>query len=261
MKSREWIKQIRDFFLTIWVAIAVTGYVLVYGAFVLLISWFIEKFRGIEAAKDYVAQEVGRFGRVAFFVIGSKVSVEGAENIPPKGPLVIVSNHQSAFDIPLIVGYVKGRISFIAKIEVSKIPGFSWFVKRLDGVFIDRGNKIQTAAAIKRIFNILRNGGTIMLFPEGTRSLDGSIKKFKKGSLSIPHKLNIPILPVAIDGTKDIMKKGELLIHPAIVKIRILKPVYPGKFNTEDELREEIRKMISEAIVQMRNRGEEYASN
>lgn len=189
-------------------AIAFTGYVLVYGALVLLISWFIEKFRGAEAAKEYVRREVGRFGRVTFSIIGSKVSVEGTENIPPKGPLVIVSNHQSAFDIPLIVGYVKDRISFIAKIEVSKLPVLSSFVKRLDGVFIDRGNKVQTAATIKKIFQILRNGGTIMLFPEGTRSSDGKIHEFKNGSLSIPHRLNIPILPVVIDGTKDIMKKA-----------------------------------------------------
>ncbi|AKI98251.1 acyl-phosphate glycerol 3-phosphate acyltransferase [Kosmotoga pacifica] len=239
--------------LTLWVFIAFVGYVLVYGSVVLFIGWIIEKIAGREKAKRYIGKEVARFGRNAFRAIGAKVRAYGREKVPSKGPMVIISNHQSAFDIPLVAGYVRGEISFIAKVEVSKIPGLAQFVKRLDGVFIDRGNRLQTVGVIRNIMKILKNGGTIMLFPEGTRSVDGELQSFRKGSLALPYRMKVPIVPVALDGTKDIMVKGRLLVRPAKVRLKILDPVDPKEFESEEELEKHLQALIGKALKELRS--------
>ncbi|TYB95790.1 MAG: 1-acyl-sn-glycerol-3-phosphate acyltransferase [Kosmotoga sp.] len=238
---------------TIWVGISFFLYVCVYGSAVLLISLIIEKLSTREKAKDYLGKEVGRFGKAAFLLSFSKVSVFGKKNVPEKGPFVIVSNHQSAFDIPLMVGFVKGKISFIAKKEVEKIPFLKWFVLRLDGILIERGNKIQTASSMRKILRVLKCGGTIMLFPEGTRDSTGKMGDFKEGSLAIPYKLNIPILPVTLEGTRNMMKKGSLLIRPSKIDIRILEPLFPKNFTSEEELRKKSEELIGNALIAIKN--------
>jgi len=255
LKAMRWMSEIPFALLTLWLFIAFVGYVVVYGSLVLLIGWLIEKIAGKEKGKRYIEKEVARFGRNAFRVIGARVKAYNRDKVPKKGPMVIISNHQSAFDIPLVAGYVRGGISFIAKAEISKIPAVAQFVKRLDGVFIERGNKLQTAGVIRTIMRILKNGGTIMLFPEGTRSLDGELKDFKKGSLVLPYRMKVPIVPVALDGTKDIMVKGKLLVKPAKVKLKVLDPVNPGEFETEEELEKYLHTLIAEALLELRRMG------
>ncbi|MFW6119354.1 MAG: lysophospholipid acyltransferase family protein [Petrotogales bacterium] len=247
------MKKFINFLVTIWVGFSFVLYVCVYGSIVLLISLIIEKLASHRKAKDYLGIEVGRFGRAAFLLSFSKVKVSGKENVPKNGPTIIVSNHQSAFDIPLMAGFVKGRISFIAKKEVGKIPFLKWFVLRLDGILIERGNKVQTASSMRKILRVLKDGGTIMLFPEGTRDSSGNMGDFKEGSLTIPYKLNIPILPVAFDGTRKMLKKGSLLINPARISVRILKPIYPNEFSSEEELRRRTEEIISNTLTAIRS--------
>jgi 1-acyl-sn-glycerol-3-phosphate acyltransferase len=247
------MKKLINFLVTIWIGFSFILYVCVYGSIVLLISLIIEKLSSREKAKDYLGKEVGRFGKAAFLLAFSKVTAIGKENVPEKGPAVIVSNHQSAFDIPLMVGFVKGRISFIAKKEIGKIPFLKWFVVRLDGILIERGNKIQTASSMRKILRVLKNGGIIMLFPEGTRDSTGVMGDFKKGSLAIPYKLNIPVLPVAIDGTRNMMKKGSLLIRPSEINIKILEPLYPKEFADEEQLRKRTEDLIGNALITIKS--------
>jgi 1-acyl-sn-glycerol-3-phosphate acyltransferase len=247
------MKKLISLLVTIWIGFSFFLYVCVYGSIVLLISLIIEKLSSREKAKDYLGVEVGRFGKAAFLLAFSKVTVLGKENVPEKGPAVIVSNHQSAFDIPLMVGFVKGRISFIAKKEIGKIPFLKWFVIRLDGILIERGNKIQTASSMRKILRVLKNGGIIMLFPEGTRDSTGKMGDFKEGSLAIPYKLNIPVLPVAFDGTRNMMKKGSLLIRPSKINIRILKPLYPEEFANEEQLRKRTEELIGNALIEIKS--------
>ncbi|MGC9383392.1 MAG: lysophospholipid acyltransferase family protein [Kosmotogaceae bacterium] len=247
------MKKLINFLVTVWIGFSFILYVCVYGSIVLLISLIIEKLSSREKAKDYLGKEVGRFGKATFLLAFSKVTVIGKENIPEKGPAVIVSNHQSAFDIPLMVGFVKGRISFIAKKEIGKIPFLKWFVVRLDGILIERGNKIQTASSMRKILRVLKNGGIIMLFPEGTRDSTGAMGDFKEGSLAIPHKLNVPVLPVAIDGTRNMMKKGSLLIRPSKINIMILEPLNPKEFTEEEQLRKRTEELIGNALITIKS--------
>lgn len=261
MKILNYLKVIRNFLLTIWLVLGEIFYVLIYGSIVLGISFIVEKFKGRDKALEYVSREVSKCGRNAFRLTGCRVNVEGKENVPDKGPFVIVSNHQSLMDIPFMPGYVYGRISFIAKIEVSKMPGLSWFVKRLDGVFVDRGNRAQTAGAMRKLMRVLKNGGTMVLFPEGTRSTDGKMLEFKEGSLTIPYRMKIPILPVSISGTRNIIKKGGYLFSPSKVNAKIMKPIDPRDFENENELVKSVHSAVKEGLWTLESGSDKNVEN
>lgn len=136
---------------------------------------------------------------------------------------------------------------------MSKIPGVSWFISALDGVYIERGNRSQTAGAMRKIFRILKEDGTILLFPEGTRSTAGEIGEFKDGSLSIPFKLGVKVIPVALDGTRNLLKKNSFLITPSRISLAISKPVLPEDFASEKEFCEGVYNIIEDALESLRN--------
>ena len=248
------LRRIYRFFTTIYFLIISTLYLVFYGAFVLLTGWFLKKFRGEERSREYVLNEVRKFGRRAFSWLFSEVVAEGLENVPDK-PVLVVSNHQSLMDIPLILGYVK-RGGFIAKRELKRVPGISWFIEYMGGVFIDRGNTRQTAGEIKRVLKRMRNGTSYIVFPEGTRTLDGSVGEFKKGALALAKKTGVKILPVAIWGTMYLVPKRSLLFNPGRVYMKVLPSVDPKDFRTEEELIEHVRNSIVRAVEELRKRAE-----
>jgi 1-acyl-sn-glycerol-3-phosphate acyltransferase len=240
---------IKRLLLTIWFYIGFFGYVVIYGSLVLLISKIIKKIKGEEKSDDYLRKVVNNFGRRSFKLLGIKVDIEKEIDINEieDEQYMIVANHQSLLDIPLVIGYVH-TTGFIAKKELEKAPIISSFIKALGSVFIDRKNPSKAAAALRDIKRKLEEGRKLTVFPEGTRTLDGKVKPFKKGSLMIPYRYNIKILPVAIDGTYYIIKKGEKLLNPHDVRIKIFKPVNPKDFESEEELRNYIYNLISSEI-------------
>ena len=242
------------FFTTLYFLIIASLYLVVYGGFVLLWGKVLKIFKGEERSRKYVLNEVRKFGIRAFSWLMSEVEVEGQENIPD-GPVLVVANHQSLMDIPLILGYVK-RGGFIAKKELKKVPGVSWFIEYMGGVFIDRENPRQIAAEIKKVLKGMREGNTYIVFPEGTRTEDGSVREFKKGSLALAMKTGVKVLPVAIWGTMFLVPKGSLLFDPGKVYLKILPPVDPKDFKSEDDLIETVRGMIVKAVKELREKAE-----
>ncbi len=117
----RFLKKLLSLLVTVWIAVLGVLYICVYGGIVILIGNVIGKFKGKKERKTFISREVSRFGRAAFVLSGSRVRLSGKENVPETGPMVIVANHQSAFDIPLIPGYVYPEIAFIAKKELSSI--------------------------------------------------------------------------------------------------------------------------------------------
>jgi len=152
---------------------------------------------------------------------GSTIRVTGTENIPAEGPVLIVSNHQSYFDIPLLVGTIPLPMGFVAKKELGKIPVISRWMKLIECSFIDRKDLRQSLKALQQAQKTLNSGQSMVIFPEGTRSKRKEISAFKPGSLKLAQKSQVPILPVAIQGTCDIFET-ENRIRPAEVEIKIL---------------------------------------
>jgi len=242
------LETTKAIFSTIWLFIGFFGVVIVYGSYVLIKSNILKRQKGDKASQEYIRNVVSWFGKVTFKFLNSKISVFGEENIPQQGPYVIVANHQSIFDIPLILGYVYPT-AFIAKKELSMIPILGNFIKKLGSIFIDRSNVKSGAIALKRFAKASQSGEIITLFPEGTRSLDGQVDEFKKGTLLIPYRYNVKILPVTIDGTIKMSKKGSPFIKPSNINLFISEPVEPKRFASEGELREYLKSIISEKIT------------
>ena len=152
---------------------------------------------------------------------GCTVSVEGIENVPDDRAVLFVSNHQSNFDIPLMLTQIPGKKGFIAKIETLKLPIVRDWMRYMNCVFMDRSDIRKQVKSITEGVQILKSGHSMVLFPEGTRSPDGALLEFKPGGMKLATKSGVPIVPVAINGSMNLMKKGTLIITPAHVTIKI----------------------------------------
>lgn len=165
---------------------------------------------------------------------GSDINIVGAEKIPD-GPVLFVSNHQSNFDIPLMMAFVNKPKSYIAKVELANIPLVSRWMKVGKCIFIDRENPRQSLKAINQGISILKSGHSMVIFPEGTRSKGPHMQEFKKGSLRLAIKSGVPIVPVTISGSYKMMEANNGKIKPANVKITVSNPIYTDQLTKEEE--------------------------
>ncbi|MBN2797226.1 MAG: 1-acyl-sn-glycerol-3-phosphate acyltransferase [Clostridia bacterium] len=195
---------------------------------------------------DEVYTETVKWARSLIKLAGGKVSVEGLENIPTEGPVVFVANHQGNFDIPTLIGYLNRPIGFIAKAETEKMPIVGGWMKNMRCVFLDRENPRAALKAIKSGIEIVKSGHAIVIFPEGTRSVDGKVDEFKPGSFKLAMKAEAMIVPVTISGTYDMMPKGSKRIKPAEVKLTISEPIPSTGYESTESyiLREKVRDVI-----------------
>ena len=184
-----------------------------------------------------------------------KISVYGRENMVPKQNYIVVSNHQSALDIPFI-HKIKLLFKWISKIENFKVPILGQSMAMAKYIKIDRGNIESATALMKDATEILNKGESLAIFPEGTRSKDAEIKRFKTGAFKLAMITGTPILPVVIDGTAAILpKKGIIFSSGHRVTIKILKPVLPEDFGTDnpDILTKNFRALFVDELAKLRN--------
>ena len=186
-----------------------------------------------------------------------KVTVKNLSYIDPRRSYIYMSNHQSAFDIPVLLAYLPVQFKWLAKAELFKIPIFGFAMRRAGYISIDRSNRRSAIKSLKRAAEMIRNGVSVIIFPEGTRSRDGSIRPFKKGGFVLAVDSGVPIVPVIIHGTRDIMTKKTLRIKPGEVILEIEKPIVTADYNrkTKDQLLERVNQVISEAFYRVKNSG------
>jgi 1-acyl-sn-glycerol-3-phosphate acyltransferase len=181
---------------------------------------------------------------------GAKVTVEGLENLP-EGPVVFIGNHQGNFDIPILLSFIDKPKAFIAKIETLKLPFVSSWMRQMKCVFMDRNDIRQSITAINQGVQYLKEGYSMVIFPEGTRSGSVEMGEFKAGSFKLATKSGVPIVPIAINGSYNIMGKKSLIVKPAEVSVKILKPIETAKLSKEelktlhDRVYEEIKAVIN----------------
>lgn len=181
---------------------------------------------------------------------GSTVDVSGIEKIP-EGSVLFVCNHQSYFDIPLMLGTINKPKSFIAKIETMNIPIISSWMKLGKCVFIDRDDARQSLKAINEGIEILKGGHSMVVFPEGTRSKSSKMLEFKKGSLRLATRSGVPIVPVTISGSYKIFEANNGKIKPADIKITVSDPIFTNNLTKEEEsqLSDRVHKIIKDNLV------------
>jgi len=163
-----------------------------------------------------------------------KIHIEGREKAVKGTTYVIISNHQSMLDI-LLLNCLRYRYRWISKIENSKVPVIGWYIKMADYIIIDRGNEESKAEMMDKSYKCLKKGISVMIFPEGTRSLSREVGFFKRGAFQLALQAEVPLLPVLIDGTGGILPKHGLVFGSGYkILIRVLDPVYPGDFGTDN---------------------------
>lgn len=175
-----------------------------------------------------------------------RVEVMGAENVPAGKPQIFMSNHQSDVDILVVLGFIPGQFRWIAKKELFKIPIFGGAMRNAGYIEIDRQNHEKALNSLDLAAQKIREGKSVMTFPEGTRSKDGTIKPFKQGMFHLAIKSGVPIIPVCIIGAGAIMPKRSLRINPGKVTLIIGKPIDVAGYQAENraELVERVRNVI-----------------
>ncbi|WP_241494389.1 lysophospholipid acyltransferase family protein [Bacillus coahuilensis] len=184
--------------------------------------------------------------------VSAKVMVEGEENIP-SGGVLFVSNHVGNFDIPTLMASIEKPFGFLSKVEVKKLPLIRDWMEEMNCVFIDRSDRRQSVKAIRECGALLKDGHSLLIFPEGTRSKGRDVAPFKAGSLRLAKDGQVPIVPIAITGTADLLEKNKWGIRPGTVQVRILPhiPVSEVLELESKELAELLQKRISLNIQNM----------
>ena len=183
---------------------------------------------------------------------GAKITVIGEENIPKDRNVLFISNHQSDFDIALFMAKIPKPAGFMAKIELAKIPVIKSWMDNIHCVFMDRSDMKQSVKAIMNGIPNLKNGYSMVIFPEGTRSKSDRMGEFKAGSFKLATKPQIPIVPVTLNGSYKVLEENHYRITPAEVIVTI-HPLIETKGLTKEEqltLPEKVKAMIQKDLPQ-----------
>ena len=157
---------------------------------------------------------------------GVRVELEGAEHLSPHEAQVLVANHQSWFDVWVLCGHLPKRFLFVAKKELETVPFFGKAWQRCGHISIDRGDHGAAVVSLERAAaEIARDDLAIVVFPEGTRSSDGRLQRFKKGAFVIAIQAGAPVVPLGLRGTGAIMPKGSKRIRSGTVRVKIGEPL------------------------------------
>lgn len=188
---------------------------------------------------------------------GSPVKITGLENILQDRAQIFVANHQSFFDIFALSGYLPVQMRWVAKASLFRIPFVGWAMQAAGYISVDRSNKKKAYQSFVATVEKVKQGYSVVIFPEGTRSEDGTIGPFKKGSHLLAVRAKAPMVPVTVIGTGDIIKKNSLVITPGPIHIVISPPVYTDSSSTKEgeSLLEEIRETICTTYAEKNRKG------
>ncbi len=210
----------------------------------------LDKAGNIVERDALVSNKAKGWARSLVSLSGCKVEVTGEEHIPEDEAVLFVSNHQGNFDIPILLGFIKKPKAFVAKNELRKFPIIGTWMKYMNCIFMDRDNPRESIKAINHGAKILKEGYSLVIFPEGTRSKDGTLGVFKPGAFKLATKSGVCIVPVTIKGSNQIMKKGSFIIKPAEVEVVISPAIKMEQGLDKDTkaLAENVRNIISENL-------------
>ncbi len=188
------------------------------------------------------------WARMIIWASGVKVEITGIENITQGKNYIYIPNHQSFFDIFSLMAYLPDDFKFVLKQELVSIPFIGWGTRKLGYISIDRSSPARARFTFKGALDILRDGKSLLVFAEGTRSVDGKLQPLKRGAFQLSQGSGIPVIPVAIKGSNRIMKKGGFKIYPGVIRIRVGQPV-----RTEDYKKKDIPDLVERVSVSLKH--------
>jgi 1-acyl-sn-glycerol-3-phosphate acyltransferase len=192
------------------------------------------------------------WSRFLLWIARIKVTIIGTENIN-SGPVIFASNHQGMLDILVLLAYLPVKFSFIIKEELFKIPLFGWYLRKSGYISIDRKKSFLAHHALENAEKLLKeNKGNILIFPEGTRSKTGELQAFKRGSLLIALQTLVPIIPIAIKGSFNLMPPGSKTVRSGTISLKIGSPLLIEEEKTNNkEIYQQKMLLLHNKIAQM----------
>ena len=177
----------------------------------------------------------------------TKVIVEGAEHVQVDRPQVFAANHQAIYDILILGGWIPVQFGWVVRKEWYKTPFMGWHLARSGNIAIDRSNPRASAKTLLQAANTIKSGTNIVFFPEGTRNRDAVMQQFKPGGFLLAQKSGVPIVPVSIIGTKDIILKNSWRVHKGQIRLIIGKPIETAAYDKKQ--RERLMHDVEDAIA------------
>ena len=205
---------------------AISLYTIVLGTVSLVSTLFDRK-------GDFAHRCARAWSRLILATSGVRVQVTGLERLDPERSYVFAANHQSIFDIPIVFSALPYQLRIVAKDSLGRIPFMGWHLHRAGHLLVDRKN--PGPDIVLKMARLVREGSSLIVFPEGTRSLDGTLGRFKKGSFLVALGAKLPVVPVTIEGSRQVMQKGRLMVRPGEVVVTVHDAV-----PTEGVRREEV---------------------
>jgi len=175
---------------------------------------------------------------------GVRVEVIGLEHVDPRTSYVVAANHQSIYDIPIVFTTLPLQLRIVAKESLGRIPFLGWHLQRTGHLLVDRTN--PGAGILKRMASLVAAARSVIVFPEGTRSVDGSVGRFKGGIFLLAIDSTLPILPVSIARSRFVMMKGQLMVRPGHISVTIHPAISTDGITRERarEFAEQVRTVI-----------------
>ena len=186
--------------------------------------------------------------RLFFYWLFIPVTIDGKENINSRQSYVFVANHASMFDVFLIYGWLPVVFKWLMKKELRRIPFVGTACKAAGHIYVDRSNAKASAESLNDIKRQLHNGVSTVIFPEGTRSKDGSLGRFHSGAFRIAFDLNLPVVPLSLTGCYNVQRKGEIFVHRHPVHLHIGQPIDISQFEDKNEAMEFVRQAVEKGI-------------
>jgi 1-acyl-sn-glycerol-3-phosphate acyltransferase len=211
------------------------------------ISFWCVLFSIFPNADNKIHKVANLWGKILLLICNTRVEVIGKENILHNKPQIFMANHQSDFDILIALAYIPVQFRWIAKKELFNIPIFGAAMRSAGYIEIDRQNREKALQSLDEAALRIREGKSVMTFPEGTRSRSGEIKPFKQGTFHLAIKSGVSIVPVSIIGSGQIMPKRSLKISSGKVKLVIDKPIDVKNYTLEN--RQELIKAVRNVII------------
>ncbi|HLX11512.1 MAG TPA: lysophospholipid acyltransferase family protein, partial [Bacteroidota bacterium] len=184
---------------------------------------------------------------------GVRVEVHGTEFLEPGKSYIYVSNHASLFDIPAVIAGLPDRVRMVYKKEIHKIPVFGWGMK-LSKVYISvaRGSGPDGKRSIDDAAEQIRNGSSVLLFAEGTRTHDGKLQAFKRGAFHLAMRAGVPVVPLTINGSYKVLPRNSWDVRPGVISLVLDKPIVPPNADgREEEIRfkDQVQEIISRHYI------------
>ena len=189
-------------------------------------------------------------GRVVALLSGVSVRMTGGGILEPGQSYIFAANHQSQFDIFVLQGYLGCDFRWLAKLELFKIPVFGKAMQLAGYIPVDRAHGRKALQSLDEAARRIADGTSVIIFPEGTRSPDGKLGQFKAGAMVLAIKAGVPVVPVAIVGTHQVLAKGRLLVRPGRVEIRVGAPIATTEYTVKQkqELAERLQGQVAELL-------------